>query len=165
MFLFGFALGGSSALWHAIARLWPIKLAIVGLSGAIVVWLELTYQGSAVPSHAMMAIDRAARLAMAWGVIVALLRLADARFNHDHPVRAPLAEAVFPSYLIHHPVLVVLAWLAPSRGMGAGVGFVFLFSATIAACASAYLVGREIKWLRPLIGLAQAPARAKPLTA
>ena len=61
-----------------------------------------------------MAADRAARLAMAWGVIVALLRLADTLLNRDHRLRASLAEAVFPAYIIHHPVLVVLAWAAPA---------------------------------------------------
>ena len=34
-------------------------------------------------------------------------------------------------------VLVVLAWIAPGWGLGAGAGFVFLLSATIAACALA----------------------------
>ena len=98
---------------------------------------------------------------MAWGVIVALLRLADTLLNRDHRLRASLAEAVFPAYIIHHPVLVVLAWAAPAAGMGAASGFVFLLSATVAACAACYLIGRDIAWLRPLIGL--APARPAPV--
>ena len=46
------------------------------------------------------------------------------------------AEAVFPAYIVHHPVLVVLAWAAPAAGMSAASGFVFLLSATVAACAA-----------------------------
>lgn len=159
LFLFGFALGGSAGLWPAIGRVWRPLLALAALCGAFIVWVELNYQGAAVPGHAMMALDRAARLTMAWGVIVALLRLADVAMNRDHPLRGPLAEAVFPAYLIHHPVLVVLAWLAPRWFSGAGIGFVFLLGATGAACVACYLVGREIRWLRPLIGLSPAPAR------
>jgi peptidoglycan/LPS O-acetylase OafA/YrhL len=162
LLLFGFALGGSPALWQAIARTWRVTLALACLCAAIIVWVELNYQGSVVPGHAMMALDRAARLTMAWGVIVALLRLADAALNHDHPARATLAEAVFPAYLIHHPVLVVLAWIAPSWGLGAGAGFIILLSATIAACIACYVAGREVAWLRPLIGLAPASPR-RPL--
>ena len=164
LLLFGFALGGSPALWPAIARAWRPALALAALCGAVIVWVELNYPGGTMPGHAVMAVDRAARLTMAWGVIVALLRLADTVLNHDHPARTPLAEAVFPAYLIHHPVLVVLAWVAPGWGLGAGAGFVFLLSATIAACAAGYLIGREIGWLRPLIGLAPAQRRPTLLT-
>ncbi|MDF2494404.1 acyltransferase family protein [Sphingomonas sp.] len=160
LFLFGFALGGSTTLWRAISRHWTGALVIAALCSLFVIWVELRYQGAAAPSHALMAADRAARLAMAWGVIIALLRLADGVLNRDHPLRQPLAEAVFPAYLIHHPVLVVLAWAIPSWGMSAREGFVFLLSATAAACAAGYVIGRDIPWLRPLIGL--APAKPGP---
>ena len=166
LLLFGFALGGSGILWQAIARTWRPLLPVALLCGAFITWVELSYQGAAVPGHAVMALDRAARLTMAWGVIVALLRLADVAFNHDHPLRAPLAEAVFPAYLIHHPVLVVLAWRAPDWCAGPAHGFVFLLSAVTAACTIGYVMGRDIGWLRPLIGLAPArPRRPKLLTA
>lgn len=158
LFLFGFALGDSPALWLAIARTWTMALLTAAACGAVVVWVELAYPGNVVPGHAVMALDRAARLAMAWSVIVVLLRLADVALNRDHPLRRPLAEAVFPAYLIHHPVLVVLAWLAPGWGLAPGAGFVFLLGATAAACAIGYIVGRDIAWLRPMIGL--APARS-----
>ena len=166
LFLFGFALGGSTVLWRAIARTWRHGLALALVCGTFVTWVELAYQGSRVPGHALMALDRAARLAMAWGMILALLRLADARLNRDHRWRAPLAEAVFPAYLVHHPVLVVLAWYATDRGMTAGPGFVFLLGATALACALTYLVGRQVAWLRPLIGLGPAASpRGRPIVA
>lgn len=158
LFLFGFALGGSPLLWAGIARSWRPALALAVPCAAITVWSELTWQGDAVPGHAVMAIDRASRLAMAWGVVVALLRLADVHLNRDHPLRAPLGEAVFPAYLIHQPVIVVLAWWAPVLGLSPAASFVFLFGATALSCAAFYLIGREIGWLRPLIGLAPAPA-------
>lgn len=159
LFLFGFALGGSPALWRAVRQHWVGALVIAGLCSLVVVGVELHYQGLDVPGHALMAANRAARRAMAWGVIIALLRLADGMLNRDHPLRRPLAEAVFPAYLIHHPVLVVLAWVIPSWGMSAGEGFVFLLSVTAAACVACYVIGRDIPWLRPLIGLAPATAR------
>ena len=160
LFLFGFALGGSAMLWRAIGRHWAGALVIAAACSLLVILVELHYQGADVPGHALMAADRAARLAMAWGVIVALLRLADVVLNRDNPVRVPLAEAVFPAYLIHHPVLVVLAWAASTWGLSAGAGFVFLLSATAAACAACYVIGRDVAWLRPLIGL--APAKPRP---
>ncbi|QNE32787.1 acyltransferase family protein [Sphingomonas sp. NBWT7] len=160
LFVFGFALGGTPALWQGIARGWRAALAIALACAVVVTWVELAYQGSTLPGHAVMALDRAARLGMAWGVILALLRLADARLNCDHRWRAPLAEAVFPAYIVHHPVLVVLAWLAPGWGLGPLAGFAFLLGATALACWGAYAAGRRIAWLAPLIGL--APRRAVP---
>jgi glucans biosynthesis protein C len=153
LLLFGFTLGGSSALWDAIARNWRIGALLAALAAIVVVWVELAYRYHEMPPHLIMAADRAARIAMAWGVILALLRAADTLWNQDHPARATLAEAVFPAYLIHHPVLVVLAWEAPALGLGALQGFVFLLSGTIAACGLTYIIGRDVAWLRPLIGL------------
>lgn len=159
LLLFGFALGGSPALWAAVARHWRGGAMLAALAAIVVVGVELAYRYHDVPPHAVMAADRAARIAMAWGVILVLLRAADTVWNRDHPLRAPLAEAVFPAYLVHHPVLVVLAWEAPALGLGAAQGFALLLSVTAGACALTYLVGRQIGWLRPLIGLAPAARR------
>ena len=154
LLLFGFALGGSPVLWRAITLHWRRAAVMAAVAAVPVVWVEVAYQGHHMPGHAIMAIDRAARIAMAWGVIVTLLRVADRWWNHDHRWRKPLAKAVFPAYVIHHPVLVVLAWTALPWGLGPVAGFVLLLSGTAAACVLFYAAGRRIAWFGPLIGLA-----------
>lgn len=162
IFLFGFALGGSSQLWPAIRRTWKLAAAIAVLAGGVVVAIELLYQAHDMPSHAMMAFGRAARLAMAWGMIVLLLHVAETYWNRDHRWRATLAEAVFPFYLVHHPAIVLLAWYTLPLGLGPWTEFGLLLGGTAGACLIFYLVGREVTWLRPLIGLRARPRIAAP---
>ena len=161
IFLFGFALGGSSILWPAIHRAWRMALPLALASGAFVLAIELIYQARDVPPHLVMALDRAARLTMAWSMILLLLHVAETWWNHDHPWRATLAEAVFPFYLIHHPVLIVLAWFTLPLGLSLGAEFALLLAGTSGACLAFYLIGRKVNWLRPLIGLRGRPALPK----
>lgn len=153
VFLFGFALGGSRLLWPAIARAQRVAAVIALAACAIVVTVELRYQAHDVPPHAVMALDRAARLAMAWSMILLLFHAAERWWNRDHPWRATLGEAVFPFYLIHHPAIVLLAWATLPLGLAPLSEFALLLAGTAAACVVFYLVGRRVGWLRPLIGL------------
>ena len=134
IFLFGAALGRSDALWPAIARVRHGAAALAAVSGVIVVAIELAFQGQHVPGHAVMAIDRAARLTMAWGMILLLFHVANCFWNVDHPLRPILAEAIFPAYIVHHPVLVLLAWAARDLPIGPVTGFLLLLSGMLAAC-------------------------------
>jgi glucan biosynthesis protein C len=153
IFLFGFALAGAPQLWPAIARNWKAGAALALLAGAVVVAVELAFPGTKVPSHEIMALDRAARTAMAWGMILALFHVAEAWWNRDHPWRRPLAEAVFPFYIVHHPAIVLIAWYSLPLHLSAPADFALLLGGTSAVCAATYLIGRRVGWLRPLIGL------------
>lgn len=165
IFLFGFVLGGSEVLMPAIHRFWKPAAAIAAVTGAFAVWIELAYQGQHVPGHALMALDRAARLAMAWSMILLLVHIATRYWNHDHRWRATLAEAVFPIYLVHHPILVWLAWTTLPLGLPMPLAFALLLAGTAGLSLGAYLIGRRIAWLRPLIGLAAVKQPAATVTA
>ena len=153
VFIFGFALGGASGLWPAIGRNRLPALAVTIASAATLIAVELAYPGETVPPHAIMALDRAARLAFAWSAILLLLGLADRYGHRDAPWRRTLSEAVFPFYLVHHPAIVVLAWVLLPLGLPDGMTFALLVLGTATSCAAFYLVGREFDWVRPLIGL------------
>ncbi|MGJ3628927.1 hypothetical protein AB5I41_22470 [Sphingomonas sp. MMS24-JH45] len=104
---------------------------------ALIVAVELAYPGTRVPPHGIAAAERGAQVAMAWATIVLLLAVADRRWRRDHRWRAVLAAAVFPAYLVHHPVIVVVAWCLRPSGIGAGVAFAILLATTVAACVTA----------------------------
>jgi len=169
VFVAGFVLGGSPQLWPAIARVWKPALALAVLTGAFVVSIEFAYPGTAHIGHSVMAVERACRIAMGWAMILVLFHLAETMWNRDHPWRSTLAEAVFPFYLIHHPVIVLVAWYSLPLGLGPWSEFALLLSGTGAACLAFYAIGRRIAWLRPLIGLSEvravAPAAAQALAA
>lgn len=154
LFLFGFALAGSPQLWPAIRRVVKPALLVAALTAVPVVVTEMTWQGSAVPPHWAMALDRACRVAMAWAMILLLFHGAETWWNRDHSWRKPLAEAVFPFYIVHHPAIVLIAWYTLPLGLGPFTEFAVLLGGTLAVCIAVYAIGGRIGWFRPLIGLA-----------
>ncbi|MES2337263.1 MAG: acyltransferase family protein [Pseudomonadota bacterium] len=163
MFALGFILAGSRALWPALARVFRRALAVALLAGAVVIAIEWRYPGDAIPGHAVMAIDRAARIAMAWSMTCALFHAAERWLNRDHSWRAPLARAVFPAYILHHTAIVVVAyWTLPMR-LGPWSEFALLTAAALGACIIGYGAGSWIGWLGSLIGLPPRRA-ARPIS-
>ncbi|UIJ46455.1 acyltransferase family protein [Sphingomonas cannabina] len=157
IFAFGFVVAGNAAAWPMIARIWRPALAAAVAAGAVVIAIEVAYPADTLPPHAIAALDRAARVAMAWWMVLALFHLADTYLNRDHRWRRPLAEAVFPAYLIHHTTIVIVAWWTLDLRISPWIEFALLAVASIGASAAVYLVGRRIGWLRPLIGLSRKP--------
>jgi surface polysaccharide O-acyltransferase-like enzyme len=155
-FLFGFGLAGTGILWRAIARLWKAALALALASYALLAAVETLYPGHHMPPHAVMALDRAALAAMMWGMALVMLRLADTLLNRDHKWRLALSQAIFPCYIVHQTIIVLVAyWLLPT-GLGAALAFPIILAATVLGCWLFYRLG-EIAVLRPLIGLNPGP--------
>ena len=85
--------------------------------------------------------------------IMAIVGIADRWWNRDHPQRAMVAEAVFPFYIIHQTIIVVVGWYLLRGEVAALPSFLILVVATVTGCWLFYRIGRSIGWLRPLIGL------------
>lgn len=153
MFVAGFLLAGSPRLWPALRRVWRAAALVSLVTGGIVIAVETMFPGEAVPPHWVMAGARAAQVTMGWAMTVMLFTLADRLWNRDHRWRKTLAEAVFPFYLIHQPAIVAITWMSLPLKLNAWVEFGVLLAGTSAVCSLFYLIGREIDWLRPLIGL------------
>lgn len=166
LFLFGFVLAGSPALWPTLRRVWVGALALAAVSGVAVLLVETNYPGNAVPPHWVMAVARAGQVTMGWAMTLVLIQFADRFWNRDHRWRRTAAEAVFPFYLVHQPAIVLIAWHTLPLHLSAGVQFLVLLGGTALACTLTYLIGREIGWLRPLIGLGPrtsvAPRQGSP---
>lgn len=164
--IFGFVLAGSDRLWPTVLGCWRPAMAVALAAGAVVLGFEITFQGADHPGHAMMMADRAARLAMAWAMVLLGLNLAERWWNRDHRWRATLAEAVFPLYLIHQGAIVLIAWATLGWALPAAMEFALIVTGTVAVAAIFYLAGRRIGWLRPMIGLSpvvrRETARAAP---
>src|SRR3546814_18737787 len=83
----------------------------------------------------------AVRLVQGWAAIVALGGIADRFWNRDHARRPMLAEAVFPFYIIHQTVIVLVgSWLLLG-GVGPFASFALLVAATLAGRWPVYLGG------------------------
>src|SRR3546814_19801722 len=93
--------------------------------------------------------------------MVALVGIADAWGNRDHRWRTTLAEAVFPFYIVHQTVIVVVGWYLVQSGVAPLASFLILVAATVAGCWAFYLRGRRIGWPLPVIGLPRRRVQAR----
>ncbi|SOB86707.1 Acyltransferase family protein [Sphingomonas guangdongensis] len=153
LLVFGFVLAGHRALWASVHRVAPEARVFALAAGLIVVSVEWNFPAEAMPPHGVMAIDRAARIVMAWSMTLALFAFADRHLDRDHRWRGTLARAVFPAYLLHHTALVVAAWWFLPLGLHPLIAFLAILAASIGICVLGYLAGSRIGWLGTLIGL------------
>jgi len=165
MFLFGYLLRGSEPIRAAIARWWPVASVLAVAGYGVLAWFEYRY-GSTIAPRSLWALHGWAQSAEAWGAMISLIGIADRWWNKDHRWRPMLAEAVFPFYLIHQTIIIVVGYWMAGSGIAPLPAFLLLVAATMAGCWAFYLVGREVRWLRPLIGLkAGPPRRSAPVAA
>jgi peptidoglycan/LPS O-acetylase OafA/YrhL len=153
MFVFGFALAGSERTLATLARWWKPAAVLALLGYLVVAGIALAFAGTRVTPRPFGTIFSLARGVEGWMAIAALIGIAETFWNRDHRWRPMLTEAVFPFYIVHQTIIVVVAyWLIP-LGLPGTADFAILVAATLAGCVAFYLIGRRIAWLRPLIGL------------
>ena len=62
-------------------------------------------------------------------------------------------EAVYPSYVLHQSLIVLIAyWLVPLK-LGGALEASLVLAGTIAGCWGVFALVRHVRWLRPLFGL------------
>jgi glucans biosynthesis protein C len=159
-FATGWLLRVRPSLFGSVARSWRAALALAAGALAVVAWIEWHWPGRIEAPTLAAPLFATAHLAYGWAAIIALVGFADRYWNVDHRLRAPLAEAIFPFYIIHQTVIVVAGWYLRQSGAGALTSFVTLVVVTAVACWLFYRGGRSISWMRPLIGLAGANGQA-----
>ena len=153
MFLFGIALHSSPRLRGEVASaLRPAAILAIG-AYAVVAAIDIHWPGDAVPPEPFTALFRSAHAVQCWATIVALVAVAVRYWNRDHRWRPMLSEAVFPFYIVHQTIIVLVVWSMRPLDLGAGSAFAITVIATAAGCWAFYLTGRSIGTIRPLIGL------------
>ena len=150
-FFFGVGLARSAAAWAAVTTHWRPGLCIGIAAYAVIVATDLTIPGES--GDLELLVLRLARSIQAWGLIIGLLGFARSHLHHDGPVRRYLTEAIFPYYIAHQSIIVLVGfWLIPMK-LGAVTEFAIILTATVVGCTATYEIGKRLAWLRPLIGL------------
>jgi hypothetical protein len=153
LFLLGFAIGKPGPLWERIERArWPALGAALG-SWLFITWYFGHYDDGTAPPEALRHLQRVAWAVQQWGAIVAILGFARRHAPGDSPARRWLAEAVFPVYILHQTVIVLLAVHLRPLGLPPVLEGPLLVLATFALCFGGYAAIRRAGWLRPLFGL------------
>lgn len=158
-FLFGFGLARSEPAMAAITRWWKAGAVAFLLGYIAILAVELEWPGDIVAPRWIYPGYGVAHALEQWGAIVALIGIAERHWNRDHRWRRTLTEAVFPFYLIHQTIIVLVMYALLPAGLPGWAEFVCLLIATLIGCIAFYWIGRSIVPLRPLIGLRALPAK------
>ncbi|WP_168073294.1 acyltransferase family protein [Caulobacter sp. SSI4214] len=153
-FLLGFGLAKSEVLkQRMIAARWPalIMAAAAWAGWASYVW---TYRHDApIPTPHLVEAMRFVYATDTWCAIVAILGFGAKHLTRGGPVLRYLTAGVFPFYLVHQTIIVVLAHHLAKLRLPLGLEAAILVAATFAGCFVTYEVARRLPGVRILFGL------------
>lgn len=150
-YLPAFAIGAlwarTPGAWAAVARLRWAALGL-GLAG----WAF----GQATQGQAPLPLLRAGFALQQWCGVLAAVGFAVRHLDHDGPWRRRLSEAVFPVYVLHQTLTIVIAMALRPLALPPVLEGPLLVAATLASAVALYALIRRSGWLRPWFGLARA---------
>jgi glucan biosynthesis protein C len=153
-FLFGFVSVRSEVLKAGYERLRrpALMLALLAWAGwAIYAW---AYRADdAVPPEALRAGMRLVYALDQWAFIVAILGYGARYLNRGGPVLRYLTVGVFPFYIVHQTIIVVVAHNLSTLGLPQLLEAGIVIGMTFAGCFAAYEVARRAGWLGLLLGV------------
>jgi glucan biosynthesis protein C len=156
VFLLGLLLAGTKAPWEAVER---VRWTALGL--AVMGWATLcAYFGyfsdeAAVPPDSLIGTMRLLYGAEQWLAIAAVLGFARRHLNRDNAARRYLTTAIFPVYILHQTVIVVVAHSLKPAHLYPPIEALMLVLVTAASCFLGYELIRRVRPLQPLFGLAR----------
>lgn len=150
LFLYGWWIGTDEGWWAEATRLRHAALA----AAAVLLAAHLGLRAALPPDMAVLRLPaRVVADFYLWAVLVAILGWAHLRLNRPWPWLAWANESVYPWYLLHQTLIILLAvWLAP-LALGPVVEPALLLAGTVAGCWAVTAVVRRVNLLRPLFGL------------
>ncbi len=154
LFLFGMGLARSPALLARAAAAWrPLLLAALAAYGARMAYNLSFPDGDPDAPEWITLCAQAARAVDVWATILGLIGLATAHLQRDSAARRWLTRAVFPFYIAHQTIIIVVEhWVKPFA-LGAAGEFAVLLSVTVLGCLAFAWVGERAGMFRPLFGL------------
>lgn len=174
-FLSGYLLARNARFWQLAVQLRWLTLVAAALTIAtelVIRYLGMHVQPAQLPQVLAAlpweTLEHGARAAYTWLALLTLLGWAKQRLNHPFRWLPYCTEAVFPWYILHQSLIIVmLYWLMPLQ-LNAWLEPALVIAATVIGCLALHeSVIRRVRWLRPLSGLtgpspATTPAPAAP---
>lgn len=171
VFVLGYLVANDEAFWRTVLRLRCRTLAVALV--AIGIELALKAAGQYLPADEIptMAagidwgmVERAARALYLWSALLAIFGWGRALLDRPFRWLAYATEAVYPWYILHQSLIVLLAyWLIPLR-LGAWWEPMLVALGTVAGCLLLHEFAiRRIGMLRPLFGLRLRDTPRRPL--
>ena len=158
-FLLGFGLAKSDVLRdRLITARWPaLGLATAAYLGwATYAWIYRA--DDATPPEALRFAMRFVYTTDTWCAIAAILGFGAKHLNRETPALRYLTLGVFPFYLVHQTLIIVLAHDLAKLALPQPLEAAILIGLTFAGCFATYEIVRRVPGVRILFGLKGQPA-------
>ena len=153
LFLLGHALARAEAVWQRIEQLRWAALATALPCYLLLAWYFASFTETQPAPDWLRMTQRFAWGVNQWATIVAILGFARRHLHRDSAALRYLSGAVFPVYILHQTVIVVLAYNLRPAALPPWLEGPLLVIATFVTCFVGYELIRRVAWLRPLFGL------------
>lgn len=163
-FVFGVAFSHFAELRAAIDRRFREALA-VSIAMLALIWGSMAL-APADEGPVWALIDLASSSLMSWAMLIVMFRLADRFLNFDHRLRPVLATAVFPAYIVHQTIIVLVGWYLTRIGVAGPAALLIQLTAVLAGCFTAWWLARTFGLAGVLLGMPHKGERplARPAT-
>ncbi|WP_280152704.1 acyltransferase family protein [Piscinibacter sp. XHJ-5] len=156
VFLLGAVWARQPAVWPRIEALRWTALAVALTGWAAMLAMSARFgMPSSAPGAAVFA-WRAVYSATQWCAILAAIGFAYRHLNVGHRLHRYLVDAVFPVYILHQTLIVVLAQVLRPLGWAPALEGPLLVAATFVLSFAGYEAVRRVPMLRPWFGLSNA---------
>ena len=164
VFLLGFALAGARGAWRTMERTrWvTLGLAVLGW-GYLIAYIGAYSEGAGTPPLVVRLFALLSYGTEQWLTIAAIVGFAHRHLTHDNAARRYLTSAIFPVYILHQTVIVVVAHALKPSHLYPPIEGALLVLVTAATCFLSYEAIRRVRLLRPLFGLESGAARPRKL--
>ncbi len=161
VFLLGFLVARAEGTWAAIEHRRWTALAVWACTWLAIVSYFGHYADIEPPQWLRLAM-RAAWGLNQWCAIVAVLGFARRLAPGDSPLLRYLTAAVFPVYILHQTLIVLVSRLLLPLALSPWLEAPLLVLSTFALSFAGYEAVRRVAVLRPLFGLKRAPPSRRP---
>lgn len=157
VFLYGFVIARDEGFWREALRLRKTALAAALTLFAVYAWVRYDLPDDIPYWHELLIVTL--RNFYVWAMLLAILGWAHALLNRPFAWLPRANEAVYPWYMLHQSLIVLIAyWVVPLR-IGGFWEFLVVLAGTVLGCwvLTEFLI-RRVGWLRPLFGMKRVAA-------
>ncbi len=159
VFLLGVVLAAQRGFWAELARLRFATLGVALAAWAVLVCLH-SLPGPAYDRAGFAAVAAVVRSLQQWCAILAVCGFAQRHLNVDNAGRRYLTQAVFPVYIVHQTLIVVLASAMKPLALPPVTEGLVLVVLTFTLSFGIFEAVRRVAFLRPLFGIGAEERRA-----
>ncbi|MFC0251309.1 acyltransferase family protein [Massilia consociata] len=161
VFLLGAVVARLPAFWERVEALRWYALALALGSWAILIpWFAAYGLLPVELAERIRLVARVLWVVCGWCAIVAVCGFGRRHLQFDNPARRYLNEAVFPVYIAHQTLIVVLAHAFQPLKLAPGLEALLLVILTVVLSFGIFEAVRRMPLLRPVFGLAPVHPRA-----